>query len=46
MADGGPNPFALPSDEEVFKMRDEERKRREADRAHQQSLRVWEKTTT
>lgn len=40
------NPFTLPSDEEVFKLRDAERKMKKIDREKQSSLRVWEKTTS
>jgi hypothetical protein len=39
------NPFALPSDEEVFRMRDEERHRKQAERERLAKLQVWEKTT-
>ena len=39
------NPFTLPSDEEVFKMRDEEKRRKQEYRETQSKLRVWEKTT-
>ena len=39
------NPFTLPSDEEVFRMRDEERKRRSKEREEQRKLKVWQKTT-
>ena len=39
------NPFTLPSDEEVFKMRDEEKRRKKEYRETQSKLRVWEKTT-
>ena len=47
MDDGQPerNPFTLPSDEEVFRMRDEERKRRSKEREEQRKLKVWQKTT-
>jgi hypothetical protein len=40
------NPFALPSDEEVFRMRDEERRRKLRVKEQTQELKVWEKTTT
>merc|ERR1740138_299330 len=40
------NPFTLPSDEEVFKLRDEDRKRRAEERERQHGLKVWQKTTT
>ena len=39
------NPFTLPSDEEVFKMRDEEKRRKKEYRETQSKLKVWEKTT-
>ena len=39
------NPFTLPSDEEVFRMRDEERKRRAKERDDQRNLAVWQKNT-
>ncbi|KAJ8598195.1 hypothetical protein CTAYLR_005519 [Chrysophaeum taylorii] len=38
------NPFALPSDEEVFRMRDEEKKRRALEREAARKLPVWKKT--
>ena len=38
------NAFTLPSDEEVFKMRDEEKRQKEY-RETQSKLKVWEKTT-
>jgi hypothetical protein len=41
-----PNPFTLPSDEEVFKLRDAERKLKSLDREKQFSLKVWQKTTS
>lgn len=37
------NPFTLPSDEEVFRMRDEERKRREEEKKIRRGQKVWEK---
>ncbi|KAJ1454045.1 hypothetical protein M885DRAFT_582800 [Pelagophyceae sp. CCMP2097] len=40
------NPFTLPSDEEVFRLRDEERRRHALARDAQQHLRVWQKTTS
>jgi hypothetical protein len=40
------NPFALPSDEEVFRMRDEERARKKQDKDTVTQLKVWEKTTS
>ena len=39
------NPFTLPSDEEVFRMRDTERKMKAQARERQSKLKVWEKTT-
>lgn len=40
------NPFTLPSDEEVFRMRDRERKQKLMDRQEKAKLKVWQKTTT
>ena len=40
------NPFTLPSDEEVFKLRDEDKQRRADERERQHGLKVWQKTTT
>lgn len=37
------NPFALPSDEEVFKRREQEREQKQEERQKQQKLRIWEK---
>ena len=37
------NPFTLPSDEGVFKMRDEEKRRKKEYRETQSKLKVWEK---
>ena len=37
------NPFRMPTDEEVFALRDEEAQRKQAEREHQQSLHAWEK---
>ena len=45
MDDEERNPFTLPSDEEVFKMRDEEKRRKKEYRETQSKLKVWEKTT-
>ena len=39
------NSFTLPSDEEVFKMRDEEKRRKKEYRETQSKLKVWEKAT-
>ena len=39
------NPFRMPSDEEVFAIRDDERRRREEERKHQLSLPAQEKGT-
>jgi hypothetical protein len=39
------NPFRMPSDEEVFAIRDDERRRREDERKHQLSLPAQEKGT-
>lgn len=37
------NPFALANDEEVFRLRDEERKRRQKERIAERKLPVWKK---
>ena len=39
----GPNPFSMPTDEEVFTLRDEEQQRKLAERERVKSLHVWEK---
>jgi len=39
------NPFVLPSDEEVFRMRDEERRRKQDKKEKLQEMKIWEKTT-
>jgi hypothetical protein len=44
-ADKIANPFRMPSDEEVFAIRDDERRRREEERKHQLSLPAQEKGT-
>eukprot|EP01051_Picozoa_sp_SAG22_P011380 SAG22_NODE_1087_length_5605_cov_7.128224_2_plen_564_part_00 len=43
--ENAPNPFTMPSDEEVFVLREEERNRKLVERKQQQRLRVHEKTT-
>lgn len=43
--ENAPNPFTMPSDEEVFVLREEERNRKLIERKQQQRLRVHEKTT-
>ena len=40
---GEGNPFTLPSDEEVFKMREQEREQKQEQRKEQQRLKIWEK---
>jgi len=40
------NPFTLPSDEEVFRMRDEEKKNRAKKREENMKLKIWEKGNT
>jgi hypothetical protein len=40
------NPFCLPSDEEVFHLREKEREELNATRQKLKNLRVWEKTTS
>lgn len=37
------NPFKLPSDDKIFRMREEEKKRKELEREASKSLKVWEK---
>mgnify|MGYP007000072738 CR=1 len=39
------NPFRLPSDEQVFLMRDEQRKQAKEERERTKNLPVWAKTT-
>mmetsp|Transcript_33784 Transcript_33784/g.56713 ORF Transcript_33784/g.56713 Transcript_33784/m.56713 type:complete len:611 (+) Transcript_33784:2-1834(+) len=39
------NPFKMPTDEEVFALRDEERHRKNEERERVKSQRVWEKST-
>lgn len=43
--EAGPNPFALPADEEMFKHREEEKKRRQEARAVELNAPVCDKTT-
>ena len=38
-----PNPFAVPEDEEVFALRDEEAARKRQERERAKTLHVWEK---
>mmetsp|Transcript_65699 Transcript_65699/g.182882 ORF Transcript_65699/g.182882 Transcript_65699/m.182882 type:complete len:579 (-) Transcript_65699:193-1929(-) len=45
MAVSEDNPFRLPPDDEIFLIRDQERKRREKERERVKTLRVWEKST-
>ena len=40
------NPFRLPSDEQVFLMRDEQRKQAKEERERLKNLPVWAKTTS
>ena len=40
------NPFKLPSDDKIFRMREEEKKRKELEREASKSLKVWEKNKT
>ncbi len=40
------NPFTLPSDEEVFRLRDEERRNRASRREANMKLKIWEKSST
>jgi len=37
------NPFKLPSDDKIFRMREEEKARKEEERAASKSLKVWQK---
>eukprot|EP00002_Diphylleia_rotans_P008908 TRINITY_DN188_c0_g1_i3.p1 TRINITY_DN188_c0_g1~~TRINITY_DN188_c0_g1_i3.p1 ORF type:complete len:442 (+),score=99.10 TRINITY_DN188_c0_g1_i3:66-1391(+) len=39
------NPFAMPSDDEVFALRDEERRKKKESREQSRNLHVWEKPT-
>ena len=39
------NPFTLPSDEEVFRMRETERRQKIENREQQAQMKVWQKTT-
>ncbi|CAM9751470.1 unnamed protein product [Chrysoparadoxa australica] len=43
---GETNPFTLPSDEEVFRMRDEERRRKAEERQLRKSQKIWDKGKT
>eukprot|EP00906_Rhabdomonas_costata_P026680 RCo038002 len=40
-----PNPFTVPSDEQIFVLRDEEKRRRLEERERAQGRRIYEKTT-
>lgn len=40
------NPFTLPSDEEVFILREQERRQKKEERKKLQNLKIWEKTTS
>lgn len=40
-----PNPFQPPDDEQVFKMREEDRRRKHTQREKLRKMKVWEKTT-
>lgn len=42
---GPANPFAMPSDEEIFLLRDQERERKKAEREVRQNQKIWEKGT-
>lgn len=44
--DDNTNPFTLPSDEEVFRLRDTERLKKSQHREKQSSLKIWEKSTS
>jgi hypothetical protein len=46
MGDDNYNPFTLPSDEEVFRLRDSERLQKSLNRERQSQLKVWEKSTS
>lgn len=43
---GTDNPFKLPSDDKIFRMREEEKKRKEIEREASKSLKVWQKNKT
>mmetsp|Transcript_75871 Transcript_75871/g.173697 ORF Transcript_75871/g.173697 Transcript_75871/m.173697 type:complete len:602 (+) Transcript_75871:140-1945(+) len=43
--DDGGNPFRLPPDDQIFLMREQERKKRAEERDMYKRLKVWEKTT-
>ena len=40
------NPFKLPSDDQIFRLREEEKLKREEDRQKQTTMKVWEKVKT
>eukprot|EP00965_Chrysotila_dentata_P247202 6207613-Pleurochrysis_carterae.AAC.2 len=42
-AAGARNPFKMPTDEEVFALRDEEQRKKESERERAKQLHVWEK---
>ncbi|ETK82906.1 hypothetical protein L917_11576, partial [Phytophthora nicotianae] len=39
------NPFTLPSDEEVFRMRETEKQRKEEEKSKNSRLKIYDKTT-
>ncbi|KAF4657888.1 Coiled-coil domain containing [Perkinsus chesapeaki] len=45
MSDDPPNPFLIPPDDEIFLMRDREKKIRQQERDDTKRLKVWQKTT-
>eukprot|EP00736_Rhodelphis_marinus_P006953 Rmarinus@m.19102 len=40
------NPFSMPTDEEIFQLRENERKKRKEQQIRRYRCHVWEKTTT
>lgn len=45
-ADFRDNPFRLPADDQIFRLREEEKKKRDTERARLKDLRVWDKTSS
>ena len=43
MAEEDENPFRLPSDDKIFRMREEDKKAKELERATNRNLKVWQK---
>ena len=40
------NPFRLPGDDKIFRMREEEKRKKEEDREVNRTLKIWEKNNT